>query len=82
MSNFQPKITIHANKGRRGTHTQKKKSQATENDTALATDVAIIREKFQNMVSTNDQITNEGNYPIQTTKIKNIEENKQKLRDL
>lgn len=59
---------------------RKKKSQATENDTA--TDVAIIREKFQNMVSTNDQITNEGNYPIQTTKIKNIEENKQKLRDL
>lgn len=70
MSNFQPKITIHANKGRRGTHTQekkKKKSQATE--------------KFQNMVSTNDQIMNEGNYPIQTIKIKNIEENKQKLRD-
>lgn len=33
------------------------------------------------MVSTNDQIMNEGNYPIQTIKIKNIEENKQKLRD-
>lgn len=46
---------------------KKKKSQATE--------------KFQNMVSTNDQIMNEGNYPIQTIKIKNIEENKQKLRD-
>lgn len=33
------------------------------------------------MVSTNDQIMNKGNYPIQTIKIKNIEENKQKLRD-
>lgn len=69
MSNFQPKITIHANKGRRRTHTQGKKKKPSN------------REKFQNMVSTNDQIMNEGNYPIQTIKIKNIEENKQKLRD-